>query len=283
MRIGAHESIQGGFHKALERAVADKCDSVQIFTKSPQIWREPEVSEEQVAAFRKARAATGIDPVVVHASYLINTCAASPSARIKARAALVAEARRCDLLGVDFLVFHPGSPGDLGDDTGIRHTAESVREVLAESARVSILVENTAGQGKGIGWRFEHLASILELAGGDARLGVCIDTCHAFAAGYDLESGDAAEAVFAELDALLGCDRVRALHVNDAKSERGSRVDRHELIGRGSLGFTVFEWLVNAPRFAQTPGIVETPVAKGETYAAEVAALCALVKKKGRR
>ena len=276
MRIGAHESIQGGFFRALERAKADGCDAVQIFTKAPQIWREPEVTAEDAAAFARARAATGIGPVVVHASYLINACSASPSTRAKARAALVAEARRCDLLGADFLVFHPGSPGDLGDEAGVALTAESVRVALGESSAVSILVENTAGQGKGIGWRFEHLARILELAGGDARLGVCVDTCHAAAAGYDLGSPEAAEATFAEIDRLLGPDRVRALHVNDAKSARGSRVDRHEQIGRGTLGLPLFCWLVNAPRFGGIAGILETPISKGDTYAAEVAQLRSL-------
>jgi deoxyribonuclease-4 len=280
MKIGAHESIQGGLHRAVERAVADGCASVQIFTKSPQIWREPVVTGEDVAAFRAAREAAGLGPIVVHASYLINTCSASPSTRDKGTSALVAEARRCDLIGAEYLVFHPGSPGDQGDEAGIRLTAESVRAALGESAAVSILVENTAGQGKGIGWRFEHLAAILELAGGDDRLGVCVDTCHAFAAGYALSTGEEAAALFDEIDGLLGHGRVRALHVNDAKSARGSRVDRHALIGKGELGLPPFCWLVNAPRFADVPGILETPIAKGETYAAEVAALGALVDKK---
>jgi deoxyribonuclease-4 len=277
MRIGAHESIQGGFHRAVERAVGDGCASVQIFTKPPQIWREPEVGAEAAATFRAARAAAGIRPVVVHASYLINTCSASPSTRAKATAALAAEARRCDLLGAEQLVFHPGSPGDQGDEAGIRLTAESLRAALGESESVSILVENTAGQGKGIGWRFEQLAAILEGAGGDERLGVCVDTCHAFAAGYALASGDELAALFDGLDALLGRGRVRALHLNDAKSGRGSRVDRHALIGRGEIGLAPFRWLVNASRFAEIPGILETPIDKGGTYAAEVAALAALV------
>jgi deoxyribonuclease-4 len=277
MLIGAHESIQGGFHRAVESAIADGCSSVQIFTKSPQIWREPTVSAEAAAAFRAARKAAGFGPVIAHASYLINTCAASPSTRAKGSSALTAEARRCDLLGADFLVFHPGSPGDQGDEAGILLTAESVRAALEASQSVAILVENTAGQGKGIGWRIEHLASILELAGGGERLGVCIDTCHAFAAGYALSNGDEAAAFFDEIDKLLGRGRVRALHVNDAKSACGSRVDRHALIGQGMLGLAPFRWLVNAERFARVPGIVETPIAKGETYAAEVAALAALV------
>jgi len=278
MLIGAHESIQGGFHRAVERAIADGCASVQIFTKAPQIWREPEITEETAAAFRAARKAAGFGPLVVHASYLINTCSASPSTRAKAAKALSAEARRCDLFGADYLVFHPGSPGDLGDETGILLTAESVCAALEASRSVEILVENTAGQGKGIGWRFEQLASIIERAGGGERLGVCVDTCHAFAAGYALSSAAEAAALFDEIDGILGRGRVRALHVNDAKSACGSRVDRHELIGRGALGIPPFRWLVNAERFARVPGILETPIAKGETYAAEVAALNALVK-----
>jgi deoxyribonuclease-4 len=282
MRVGAHESIQGGFHRAVERAVADGCASMQIFTKAPQIWREPEVTEADAERFRSSRKAAGVRPVVVHASYLINTCSASPSTRAKASASLAAEARRCDLLGADYLVFHPGSPGDLGDDAGIALTAESVRAVLDASGSVGILVENTAGQGKGIGWRFEQLASIIELAGGSDRLGVCIDTCHAFAAGYALSSAAEAAALFDGIDGLLGPGRVRALHLNDAKSGRGSRVDRHALIGKGEIGLEPFRWIVNAARFADVPGIVETPIAKGETYAAEVAALAALVKRSSR-
>jgi deoxyribonuclease-4 len=279
MRIGAHESMQGGFHRAIERAVADGCASVQLFTKPPQIWREPVLTAEDAAAFRAARAAAGVGPVVVHASYLINTCSASPSTRGKANAALVAEARRCDLLGADHLVFHPGSPGDQGDDAGILLTAEAIRAALGESEAVAILVENTAGQGKGIGWRFEQLAAILERAGGDERLGVCFDTCHAHAAGYDLAADGGVEAALDALERLVGPGRVRALHLNDAKSGCGSRVDRHALIGKGELGLEPFRWLVNAPRLAGIAGILETPIEKGETYAAEVAALAALVRK----
>jgi deoxyribonuclease-4 len=277
MRIGAHESIQGGFQRAVERAVADGCAAVQIFTKAPHIWREPEVTDADAERLRAARAASGIGPLVVHASYLINSCSASPSTRSKAVAALVAEARRCDLLGAELLVFHPGSPGDLGDDVGIALTAEAVRVALDASRAVRVLVENTAGQGKGIGWRIEQLAEILERAGGGARLGVCIDTCHAFAAGYALGTAAEIAAFFDGVDAALGAGRIGALHVNDAKSARGSRVDRHELIGKGALGLEPFRWLVNARRFADVPGILETPIGKGESYAAEVAALRALL------
>ncbi len=270
MLLGAHQSIKGGFSKAVERAASDSCKALQIFTKAPAIWKTPPIDPDEAARFRLARAELKIGPVLVHDSYLVNPCAKSPETRRKSWRALEEEATRCDLLGAEYLVLHPGSPGDAGDEDGFALAAECVARALDAASMVHLLIETTAGQGKSIGHCFEHLAAIIERAGGDERIGVCLDTCHSFAAGYDLTSPEAAAGVFAELDAIVGADRLRALHLNDSKRPLGSRVDRHALIGQGGIGPELFRWLVNEPRFRDIPGILETPVPKGETYRNEI-------------
>lgn len=270
MRIGAHQSIQGGLHNALYRAQADLSDAVQIFTKPPQAWKEPVLSDEAIDAFKRAKVETGIDAVVVHDSYLVNPCAAKPEVRQKSVAALKAEAARCEQLEIEYLVFHPGSPGELGQEEGFDLVARCLKEVLAATNRVQLLVENTAGQGKSIGYRFDHLKSIIERAGGDKRLGVCLDTCHAYAAGYDLKQVENARKIIDELETVVGPDRFRVLHLNDSKKGPESRVDRHALIGEGEIGSDLFAWLVTDPRFADKIAVLETPIAKGETYRGEI-------------
>ncbi len=270
MLLGAHQSIKGGFSTAVERAANDGCQALQIFTKAPAIWKTSPIDPDEAERFRLTRAELKIGPVLVHDSYLVNPCAKNPETRRKSWRALEDEARRCDLLGVEFLVLHPGSPGDAGDEEGFDLAAECTARALDASSKVQFLIETTAGQGKSIGHRFEHLAAIIEGAGDDERLGVCLDTCHSFAAGYDLTSPESASRVFAELDAIVGAGRLRALHLNDSKKPLGSRVDRHALIGRGEIGPDLFRWLINEPRFRDIPGILETPVPKEETYRKEI-------------
>jgi len=261
-------------HRAVDRAASDGCESLQVFTRSPRAWKEPPAPDaEQVRLFGEARERLGIGPVMAHASYLVNPCAADPGLRRKGWDALANDAARCDLLGIELLVFHPGSPGDQGEDKGLALTARCVAHALSRSARVVVLVENTAGQGGVLGHRFEQLARIVELAGGGDRVGVCLDTCHAFAAGYDLGTPRAAKRTFDELDAAVGPSRLRALHLNDAKSGLGSRVDRHAPIGQGEIGADAFCWLVRQRRFAGLPAVVETPLPRGGTYAGEIALL----------
>lgn len=279
--LGAHQSIAGGMHRAVERAADDGCDALQVFTRSPRAWKEPPPpSEDQIRLFAETRARLGIGPVMAHASYLVNPCAADPALRRKGWNALTADAERCDLLGIELLVFHPGSPGDLGHDEGLDLVARCIEHVLERSARVTVLVENTAGQGNGLGHRLEHLARIVDRAGGGERVGVCFDTCHAFAAGYDLQTARSARLVFDELDAAVGSGRLRALHLNDSRVPCGSRVDRHAMIGQGLVGEALFRWLVGQSRFAGLPAVVETPIPRGATYRGEIELLRSLA---GRR
>jgi deoxyribonuclease-4 len=275
--LGAHQSIAGGMHRAVERAAADGCDSLQIFTKSPRAWKEPaEPDDEQIERFAEARSRHGIGPVMAHASYLVNPCAADLAVRRKGWRALEKEAARCDRFGIEMLVFHPGSPGDGGEDEGIELTGRCISRVLERSERVVVLVENTAGQGGGLGHRFEHLARIVDIADGGDRVGVCLDTCHAFAAGYDLRTTRAAKRTFDELESAVGPDRLKALHLNDAKSSLGSRIDRHAMIGQGQIGTVAFRWLVRQPRFNGLPAVVETPIPKDTTYEHEISLLRSL-------
>lgn len=276
MICGAHESAQGGFFRSILRAVADGCETVQLFTRPPKTWKEHFPTEEDAARFRLAREEAGFDQVVSHASYLVNTCSASEETRARAREALAAEARRCDLLGIEHLVFHPGSPGKTDQEVAIENVALGLRDALARSERVSLLLENTAGQGHSIGWRFEHLAAIIELAGSHPRIGVCFDTCHAFAAGHDVRSPEAAAEVFTELDRVVGAGRLKVIHLNDSRTGLGSRVDRHERLGAGEIGLDLFRWMMNEPRFEGIAGIVETPLDDRETYLTQVKLLRSL-------
>jgi apurinic endonuclease APN1 len=216
---------------------------------------------------------------MAHASYLVNPCAPDKAVRRKGWDVLAADAVRCDRLGIELLVFHPGSPGDLGPDKGIELTARCVSGALDQSESVIVLVENTAGQGSVLGHRFEQLARIVDEIDGGERVGICLDTCHAHAAGYDLGTPRAAARTFDELASAVGPGRLKALHLNDAKSELGSRVDRHELIGRGRIGSGAFRWIVRQGRFAGLPAVVETPIRKGETYAGEIALLRSLARR----
>lgn len=276
MLIGAHESIQGGFFRAVERAQEDGCESLQIFTRSPSVWKAKPILDEDAKRFEESTRQSGLENVIVHDSYLINLCAKSPSIRQKSLAGLTEEAQRCEQLGIDRLVLHPGSPGDLGDEQGIHLVSEGLVQVLTETSSVSLLLENTAGQGKGIGHRFEHLAQMIALAGAPDRLGVCFDTAHALAAGYDLSTPDNAVLVFDEFDQVVGHSRLRAIHLNDSLKPLGSRVDRHARIGQGEIGLETFRWMVNAERFSGLPAVLETPIEKKETYAAEVTLLKSL-------
>lgn len=190
-----------------------------------------------------------------HASYLINLCATDPLTLRRSRAALVDEIRRCAALGIPYLVVHPGAHMGAGEEAGLARVAESLRVALARTRGVTVLLENTAGQGTSLGWRLEHLAAL--------RAGVCLDTCHLFAAGYDLRTPRAYERTMREIEATVGLDRVKAFHLNDSKAPLGSRVDRHEHIGMGGLRGPAFRRLVNDPRFAGTFGVIETPKAGG--------------------
>lgn len=261
--IGAHMSIAGGIHLAFDRGLRAGCLTLQLFLKNSTQWKGKTLGEPDRLLFKDAELRSGIRPVLAHSSYLINLASPHPALRRKSLAAFEDEMERARLLGVPFLILHPGSHMGAGEENGIARIAEGLDQALERvGPPVTILLENTAGQGSSIGHRFEHLAAILGRVTHPDRVGVCIDTCHTFAAGYDMRTRRAYMHTIGEIDRLFGLHRVRAIHVNDSKRELGSRIDRHTHIGEGFLGLDAFRFLVNDERFAGVPKILETP--KGE-------------------
>ena len=260
-RFGAHLSIAGGLPRAVDRAVASRCESLQIFTKSAGQWRARPLPPEEIALFRTRVEETGVRPVIAHNSYLINLAAADPVLRTQSLAALGEEIDRAEALGLDGLVMHPGAYTTGTEESGIRLIADGLRSLLRvrRRGRVRILLEQTAGQGTNLGHRFEHLAAIIARLDGAPRLGVCLDTCHLLAAGYDLCSEAGYADTFLQFERTVGIDRLAAFHMNDSKKPCGSRVDRHEHIGKGCLGLEPFRRLVNDPRFSALSMLLETP------------------------
>ncbi|RMH42573.1 MAG: deoxyribonuclease IV [Deltaproteobacteria bacterium] len=262
--VGAHMSIAGGLHRALERGAEAGCDVIQIFTRSNQQWAAPPIGRDAVAAWRDARATYGVDPALAHGSYLVNLAASTRALRERSYRATRRELARCAQLGIRYLVIHPGAHTGDGHATGIARIARALDRLYDEAGDcpTRVLLENTAGQGTSIGHRFEHLRDILGAMRRHAgRVGVCIDTCHTLAAGYDIRSEAAWQRTFDEFDRTVGCDRIAAFHVNDSKAPLGARVDRHEHVGRGHVGLTAFRCLVNDHRFAGLPMVLETPKA----------------------
>ena len=261
MKVGAHMSIEGGLDLAVERAVRAGCDVLQIFTKSSNRWKARDLGEADVARFRERVEREGISTVAAHDSYLINL--ASPEETLFRRSldALIIELERCRRLGIPYLIAHPGAHVGSGTAVGIHRIASALDEAHAAvpGKECRVLLEITAGQGSVIGSRFEEIAGILSAVRSPERLGVCFDTCHAFAAGYDIRAQAGYEATFREFDRVIGLGRLLAFHLNDSRKDLGSRVDRHEHIGRGWLGSEAFRLLVNDPRFATVPMFLETP------------------------
>jgi deoxyribonuclease IV len=261
MILGAHESVAGGLHLAPERGRADGAEALQVFTNNPSQWRSRVLGADQPAAFVAACRKHGIRAVMAHDSYLINLASPDPVLWRRSIVAFADELERCTRLQVPFLVTHPGSPGERGERYGLDRVAAALDEAfaLAREPRVTVLLENTAGQGHQLGYRFEHLGAIRKASDQRACIAACLDTQHAFAAGYDLVSPDGYAATFAAFDRAVGLERLRAFHLNDSKRPCGSRVDRHERIGRGLLGDVVFRRLVNDRAFADVPAVLETP------------------------
>ncbi|MGE3805190.1 MAG: deoxyribonuclease IV [Gemmataceae bacterium] len=264
--FGAHKSIAGGYHKALLAAQADACDAVQIFTKNNNQWAAKPLAEGEVALFKKTLRATGLKQPMAHDCYLINL--ASPDETLFRRSldAFVVEVERAERLGLRYLVMHPGACLDAGEEFGLTRIANALDEVHARCPgyKVQVLLETTAGQGSNLGYRFEHLASLLARVAEADRLGVCLDTCHVYAAGYELAPEKEYRATFRTFDKLIGLRRLRAFHLNDSQKPLGSRVDRHAHIGKGCLGLEPFRLLVNDRRFANRPMILETPKEEGD-------------------
>lgn len=261
MRLGAHESIAGGIHKAFDRAASVGCDTVQIFVKPNRAWAVPALSEEDVRRFRAKADATRICPVVAHTSYLLNL--ASPEDDLWRRSidTLVIELERCDRLGVPWLVLHPGAHVGTGEEAGLARMARGLGEVhkATEALDTRILLETTAGQGTQLGYRFEQLAWLRERTPDGERLGICLDTCHVFAAGYELRTREGYAATMATFDRVIGLEHLKAIHLNDSKGGLGAQKDRHEHIGDGQIGLEGFRQVVNDPRLVDRPGLLETP------------------------
>ncbi len=293
MHIGAHESVAGGLHHAIDHADEDRAEAIQVFTKNANAWREPDLTDEAVRVYRE-RAAQGPKRVVLsHDSYLINLASGADDIFLRSRAAMLAEVQRCARLGIDYVVFHPGSCGarTAGEsdadfarrqDEGLTRIAEALSFIHQKVGEVPtrILLENAAGSGGCLGCTFDQIGAIIERTTvGRDRLGVCVDTQHAFASGYDLRTRAGYDAMWTEFDRAVGLSRLRAFHLNDSKKPLGSRVDRHDNLGKGLLGLEPFRLLVNDPRFADLPGVLETPHGDDGTrpYRDEIATLRALV------
>ena len=259
--IGAHVSISGGVENAPLNAAALSATAFALFTKNQRQWSAPGYSDEQVAEFKENCRNFNYTPaqILPHDSYLINLGQPDKENRDKALAAFIDELKRCHQLGLDRLNFHPGSTLKLvSESEGCRIIGETVRAALDEVPEVTAVFENTAGQGSNVGYSFQHLAKLLELIGDPKRVGVCIDTCHAFAAGYDLKTPEYYDWTFKEFERLIGFEFLKGMHLNDSKGLLGKHLDRHHSIGEGELGFSVFERIMQDKRFDNIPMILET-------------------------
>jgi deoxyribonuclease-4 len=262
--LGAHESVSGGLHLAVARIAQVGGEALQIFTRNQRQWNPAVLTAEEIALFRKAHLASGQMIVASHASYLVNLASGKEELWEKSVQNLALELGRCTELGISSVVLHPGSHGGDGIAAGLVRLVVGLDRVLGESGgQVQVLVETTAGQGTGLGSSFEELAYILENSKYPHLLGVCVDTCHIFAAGYELRSKAGYQATVAALARTVGLEKIRLFHLNDSKKERGSRVDRHEHIGQGAIGLDGFRNLLCDSRFAGLPMVLETP--KGES------------------
>ena len=261
MLLGAHVSVAGGMVHGVRQGVELGCEAVQVFTRNQRQWSPAPLDDGDVVAFRReAKAAGFLATAVSHASYLVNLCALDAATLRRSRAAFRDEILRCAALGIPFLCLHPGSHLGAGEEAGLDAVAASLAEALraTRGRRVTVLLENTAGQGTNLGHRLEHLGALLRRVK-SRRVGVCLDTCHLFAAGYDLRGARAYEKTMAAVDDAVGLARVRAWHLNDSVGGLGSRKDRHAHIGEGAIGRAAFRRLVRDPRWARVPGILETP------------------------
>ncbi|MBI3923065.1 MAG: deoxyribonuclease IV [Armatimonadetes bacterium] len=262
--LGAHIPTAGGLFKAPERGKEIGCEAIQLFTKSPNQWSAKPLADEDVVKYRASLKASGIKPVVAHDAYLINLAAPDKSNLKKSRDAFLDELRRCELADIPYLVTHLGSHLGTGEEQGLKRLSESLRWVLGKTKgfKVTILLETTAGQGTGLGYRFEHLRTVMDAVESPDRVGVCLDTCHIFAAGYDIRDKTSYRKTMKEFGAVVGFKSLRCIHANDAKKPLGSRVDRHEHIGQGEIGLEGFRLLVNDPKLRKLPMLLETPEAE---------------------
>lgn len=259
--LGAHMSISGGLHKAIERAVTSGCGTLQLFTRSSNQWKGKPVSDSDAALFRRSFAESGLHDIISHDIYLINLAAPPGDTRDKSLAAFADEMATCARLGINKIVMHPGSHTTDTPEAGLQRVIEAFDQLFREVPQYEglVLLETTAGQGTNLGRTFEELQTIINGSNCPDRFGICFDTCHTFAAGYNTATREGYDDVMAQFDRLLGIERLHCFHFNDSKKGLGSRVDRHEHIGQGSLGLEPFRFIMNDPRFITIPKILETP------------------------
>ena len=260
--IGAHVSASGGVENAPLNAFKIGAKAFAIFTKNQKQWKASPLTEKNISLFKQNCQKYGYLPenILPHDGYLINPGSPDPEMLAKSREALLDEMQRCEQLGLTMLNFHPGAHlGKISEDDCLKNIAESINFVLLHTKGVTAVIENTAGQGSWLGHRFEHIRTIIDLVDDKSRVGVCLDTCHTYAAGYDIKSEEGYEQSFREFDNVIGLKYLRGFHLNDARKGLASRVDRHESIGKGDLGEEVFIRIMNDPRFDNMPIILETP------------------------
>ena len=281
-RIGVHIGTAGGAWKAVERASAIGANTLQIFSASPRMWRAPKIDPEQCERMRAARAKLKVSPLVIHTSYLVNVCSQSDEVRQKSIAAFRGEVERALALGAEYLVLHPGSWKGLSRKAGLELAADSIQRAIDglgwHGSAFSILIENTAGSECSLGGSFEQVAELVALLRNHAPVAVCLDTCHTHVSGYDIVTDSGYEETMRQAGATVGFDSVRVWHCNDAKAARGSRLDRHQHIGEGTIGTEPFRRLLNDPRFKHCAFIAETPVDEPGDEERNVQALKSLVR-----
>ena len=262
--LGAHMSIGGGVHMAIERACSIECRAMQMFVKNNMQWFARPLTPDEIRAFLEHRQRSELWSIFAHANYLINLAATNPQFHANSLRALTEELIRADQLELPFLVLHPGAHLGTGEEIGLKKIAASIDKVLGKlpKLKTKIALETTAGQGSCLGHTFEQIAFIIDNVSQPERLCVCLDTAHVFAAGYDIGSESATQKMFREFDRVIGRGRLVAIHLNDSKAGRGSRVDRHEHIGQGKIGLDAFRFIIRGRRFGKIPKVLETPKGK---------------------
>lgn len=282
--LGAHMSIAGGLQKAIERGASINCTTIQIFTKSNRQWRAKPITPENAQLFKQKAKEFNIEPIVAHATYLINIGSPNDEVRNKSIEALAIELDRCHQLNIPYLILHPGSCGKITEQQCLDRVINALDSIFKQAKNnTMILLETMAGQGSSICYTFEHLAYIINNSKHKKKLGICFDTCHTFVAGYDFRDKKSYESMWEQLDKIVGLEKLKVIHLNDSKKELGSRVDRHEEIGQGKLGLEPFRLLFNDPRFFDIPKILETPRDELADYARNMATIQTLLNKETKK
>jgi len=282
--LGGHMSIAGGFHKAIEAGESIGCTAIQMFTRSNRQWKAKKITDDAIEKFKEARKNSCIDSVVAHLPYLVNIGSPVEKTRHASLSIVKDELKRCDALGIKYIVLHPGSHLGEGEQVCLDRIVKGIDSLLsADKGKAMIVLENMAGQGTNVGYQFEQLGYIIKNIKEKKRVGICFDTCHAFAAGYDLRDEESYENVWKNFSKTIGLRNLKVMHLNDSKRELGSRVDRHEDIGKGKLTKAAFTLLMNDKRFFSVPKILETPKATLQTYAKNMRILKGLLTEKTKK